>query len=122
MKQLLLASSLLLAAPALAHGDGHDSHEDFTLIHAGTVLPVPGERPLTEQTIIITDGTIVGIEAGYLDDDEATIIDGRDMFFLPGLIDSHVHLRSDRATGKPDDVVRLEAGDVALQPAAHRRS
>jgi imidazolonepropionase-like amidohydrolase len=44
------------------------------------------------------------------------------MTVLPGLIDSHVHLRSDRASGKPDDAVRLESGDVALQAAAHAKT
>lgn len=122
MKKTLLATAALLAAPAFAHGDGHDSHEGFTLIHAGTVIAVPGDAPMTEQTIIINEGKIVGIEAGYLPDDEATIIDGKEMTFLPGLIDSHVHLRSDRDSGKPDDVVRLEAGDFALQAAAHART
>ena len=117
---LLLASALLLAVPALAHDIGDTA--DYTLVHAGTLIAVPGEPPLTAQTVVIKDGRIVGVEAGYLSDDEATTIDLRDMTVLPGLIDSHVHLRSDRATGRPDDVVRLEAGDVALRAAAHART
>lgn len=107
---------------AFAHDETHDNHKDFTLIYAGHVLAVPGESPLKDATIIIHDGKIVGVEEGFLEDDEATIIDKRDMFFLPGLIDSHVHLRSDRDSGKPDDVVRLESGDVALTAAAHART
>lgn len=107
---------------AFAHDETHDSHEDFTLIYAGQVLAVPGEDPIEDATIIIHDGKIVGVEEGFLEDDEATILDKRDMFFLPGLIDSHVHLRSDRDSGKPDDAVRLESGDVALNAAAHART
>jgi len=43
IKQLLLgAAALTFASSAFAHSkDDHDSHEDFTLIHAGTVLAVP---------------------------------------------------------------------------------
>lgn len=121
-KTLMLGAALVMAGAAFAHGDGHDSHEDFTLIHAGTLIAVPGQAAQSEQTVIIRDGKIVEIQDGYLDDDEATIIDLKNMTVLPGLIDSHVHLRSDRATGKPDDVVRLEAGDVALQAAAHAKT
>ena len=123
MRRLLLTAAIA-ALPVAASADDHASHDraDYTLIHAGTVLSVPGRAAEKRQTIVIHDGEIVGIEPGYLDDDQATIIDGRGMFFLPGLIDSHVHLRSDRATGKPDDAVRLEAGDVALQAAAHAKT
>ena len=121
-KLLLAAAALALATTASAHDATHDSHEDFTLIHAGKVLAVPGKPPASKQTIIIHDGKIVGIEDGYVEDEEAEIIDGKDMFFLPGLIDSHVHLRSDRDSGKPDDAVRLESGDFALQAAAHART
>jgi imidazolonepropionase-like amidohydrolase len=107
---------------AFAHDETHDSHEDFTLIYAGQVLAVPGEDPIEDATIIIHDGKIVGVEEGFLEDDDATILDKRDMFFLPGLIDSHVHLRGDRDSGKPDDAVRLESGDVALRAAGHART
>ncbi|MEL7232138.1 MAG: amidohydrolase family protein [Pseudomonadota bacterium] len=113
---------MALAGSADAHDDTHDSHKDFTLIYAGTVIDVPGETPKTDHTIIIHEGKIVGIEPGFLDDDEATIIDGREMTFLPGLIDSHVHLRSEWSPGSRWEPVTLEAGDVALQAAAHAKT
>ena len=119
---LAIGVSLLATSTAVAHDDTHDTHKDFTLIYAGHVLDVPGTPAKKDQTIIIHEGKIVGIESGFLEDDEALILDHRDMFFLPGLIDSHVHLRSDRDSGKPDDDVRLESGDVALQAAAHART
>ncbi|MEP6343477.1 MAG: amidohydrolase family protein [Maricaulaceae bacterium] len=119
---LAIGVSLLAASTVLAHSDTHDDYKDFTLIYAGQVLDVPGKPAKTDQTIIIHEGKIVGIEDGFLEDEEATILDHRDMFFLPGLIDSHVHLRGDRDSGKPDDDVRLESGDVALQAAAHART
>lgn len=121
-KFLMLGAALMMAGSANAHGDDHDSHEDFTLIHAGTLIAVPGQDAKTQQTIIIRDGKIVEIEDGYVQDEEAKIIDLKNMTVMPGLIDSHVHLRSDRATGKPDDAVRLESGDVALQAAAHAKT
>lgn len=124
IKHLLLATAAFaFSSSAYAHSkDDHDSHEDFTLIHAGKVLAVPGKAPKSEQTIIIHDGKIVGIEAGYIDDDEATIIDGKDMFFLPGLIDSHVHLRGEWSPTSRWDSVLLEPGDVAFQAAKHAKT
>jgi len=122
LKHLLCASTaLLMAGNAYAHDGDHDNHKDFTLIHAGEVLAVPGKAPLSEQTIIIHEGKVVGIEAGYLDDDEATIIDGKDMFFLPGLIDSHVHIAMEWSpTSRWDDVTK-ESGDVAYDAAVNAR-
>ena len=124
IKQFLLgAAALSFATVAFAHSkDDHDSHEDFTLIHAGKVLAVPGKAPKSEQTIIIHDGKIVGIEAGYIDDDEATIIDGKDLFFLPGLIDSHVHLRGEWSPTSRWEPVTMEPGDWAFQSAKHAKT
>jgi len=122
--KLLLSLSLaaVISMPVIAHDEDKETTESYTLIYAGHVLDVPGNPAKKDQTIIINDGKIVGIESGFVIDDDALILDHRDMFFLPGLIDSHVHLRGDRDSGKPDDQVRLEAGDVALQAAAHART
>ena len=124
MRKLLLATAALaLTLTASAHDNGpHDSHKDFTLIYAGNVLAVPGEAPKSNQTIIIHDGKIVGIENGFIEDDEATIIDKRAMFFLPGLIDSHVHLRGEWSPTSRWEPVTLEPGDVAFQAAKHAKT
>jgi len=123
-KHLLTATAALSLFTAVSFADDMKTadREDFTLIYAGHVLDVPGKPAKRDQTIIVKDGKIVAIEDGFVTDDKALILDHRDMFFLPGLIDSHVHLRGDRDSGKPDDEVRLEAGDVALQAAAHART
>lgn len=126
MKKLLLAGGAALGFSifAVAHDvdADHKNSRQMTYIHAGTVLAVPGESALDEQTIIVEDGKIVSIESGFLVDKQAHTIDLSDMFVLPGLIDSHVHLRGDRESGKADDIVRLESGDVALQAAAHAKT
>lgn len=128
MRKLFLAGAALaltLSAFALssyAHDDTHDNHKDFTLIYAGKVLAVPGKAPKSDQTIIVHDGKIVGIEDGFIEDEEATIIDKREMFFLPGLIDSHVHLRSEWSPSSRWDSVLLEPGDVAFQIAKHAKT
>ena len=106
---------------ASKHIASMDSYEDFTLIHAGTVLAVPGEAPLSEQTIVINDGKIVGLSSGYLQDNDADIIDLRNSFVLPGLIDSHVHLRGEwNPAGRLEGVTK-EDGDVAYDAADNAR-
>lgn len=75
----------------------------YTVVHAGSLLAVPGEPPLERQTIVTRNAHIVAIEAGYVTPDQAgvpadtEVIDLRDRFVLPGLMDSHVHLTG--ATG-----------------------
>ena len=52
----LAIGALGVAFSAFADEDTMESHEDFTLIHAGHVMTVPGERVLSDHTIIIHDG------------------------------------------------------------------
>lgn len=104
----------------LAANDGI-SYADVTLIHAGTVLALPGEAPLKEQTLIIHDGKIIGLESGYLNDDDATIIDLKNSFILPGLIDSHVHLSFEWSPNVRLEGVTKEDGDVAYDAADNAR-
>lgn len=69
-----------------------------TLIQAGRLLDRPGQAPRGPSTVVVRDGLIVEIRDGFVDASAfpgATVIDQRDRFVLPGLIDSHVHLVSD---------------------------
>ncbi len=66
-----------------------------TIIHAGRLLSIPGETPAAAQSIRIAGGKIIAIAPGYLDPPPvARLIDLKDRFVLPGLIDCHVHLTS----------------------------
>ncbi len=110
-----------VAFNAFAQNGQTADKSEYTLIHAGEVLAVPGKAPKTKQTIIIHDGKIVGIEGGYIDDDEATIIDMSDKFVMPGMIDSHVHLRMEWNPNIRLDGVTRESGDVAYDAAVNAR-
>ncbi|MEL7128630.1 MAG: amidohydrolase family protein [Pseudomonadota bacterium] len=69
---------------------------DATLIYAGKLLAVPGEGYLSEQTVRIENGVIMSVEAGYVSGRSGdVVIDLREGFVLPGLIDSHVHITSE---------------------------
>jgi len=68
-----------------------------TWIHAGRVIAVPGQTPRGATTIVVADGRIVSLQDGFVPAPAgARAIDLKDKTVLPGLIDSHVHLASDR--------------------------
>ncbi|QMW22339.1 metal-dependent hydrolase family protein [Sandaracinobacteroides saxicola] len=68
----------------------------LTVIHAGRLLDVPGTAAKGPSTITVEDGRIVSVVAGHAPVPAgATLIDLKDRFVLPGLIDCHVHLDSD---------------------------
>lgn len=71
-----------------------------TLIQAGRLLDRPGHAPRGPSTLIVRDGKVIEIRDGFVDAAAfpgAVVVDQRDRFVLPGLIDSHVHLVSDVA-------------------------
>ncbi|MFN4183427.1 MAG: amidohydrolase family protein [Hyphomonas sp.] len=82
--------ALLICASAIA---------DDAVIHAGHVLVKPGEGYLTRQTILVEDGRIVSITAGYSKPKDYTLINLREAYVLPGLIDSHVHITGENGPG-----------------------
>ena len=99
MASVGVAAVLALAAPVMAQAPAAPSTAGpVTLIQAGRLLDRPGQAPRGPSTVVVRDGRIVEIRDGFADAAAfpgATVIDQRDRFVLPGLIDSHVHLVSD---------------------------
>jgi imidazolonepropionase-like amidohydrolase len=92
-----VAATLALAAAGAAAQPAGDA---TVLIHAGRLLDRPGRAPRGASTVIIRNGKIEAVRDGHVTPDGypgATLIDLRDRFVMPGLIDCHVHLDSDRA-------------------------
>ena len=98
-KSLALACLLASTAPVAAQTPATGGRvAAMTLIHAGTLLDRPGRPPRRNVTILVSAGKIQWVRDGFEQPPAgATVIDMRDRFVLPGLIDSHVHLSSDRA-------------------------
>ena len=69
-----------------------------TYIHAGRLIAVPGQAVRGPSTVIVDQGRIVAVQDGHVAPAEpnAAVVDLKDKTVLPGLIDSHVHLSSDR--------------------------
>jgi imidazolonepropionase-like amidohydrolase len=106
-------ASLALAAPAIPQA----AAPSVVLVHAGQLLDRPGRPARGPSTIVIRDGRVVAVHDGFAgataaEFPGAEVIDLRDRFVLPGLVDSHVHLTSD--TGG----VLSQLEEVQLSPAA----
>lgn len=103
---------------------------DYLLIHAGQLLAVPGQNPVRDKTIIVSGERIVGVRDGFLsadvleleEDQTSAVLDLKEHFVLPGLMDAHVHLMwsgSDRPPKKAED---LTNEDLTLWTLRHARA
>ena len=96
MRSIALFAALAAVMPAAAAAQVQP--QQVTVIHAGRLLDRPGRAPRGPATIIVSNGRITEVREGHQPAPAgATLIDLSDRFVLPGLIDSHVHLDSDRA-------------------------
>lgn len=89
----ILTGAVLLALIATAHAE-------ITLLQAGKLLDKPGQAPRGASTIVVDGGKIQALLDGFVGSERypgARVIDLRQRFVLPGLVDSHVHLISDLA-------------------------
>ena len=90
-----------------------------TLIHAGRVLAEPASgRVLTEQSILVRNGRIVSITPGYAQPaNGAIVVDLKNRFVLPGLIDSHVHITGEQGPDSRVDEFIKTSADQAIDGA-----
>ena len=79
------ALAVMSVSTSFAHETGDHSESNVTLIHAGTVMAVPGESTLSDVTIVVQDGMIMEIIDGYIEHDGAQIIDLKDDYVLISL-------------------------------------
>ena len=124
-RTLTLAGALGALAVLTGSGFAQEAAPQVaTIIHAGRLLADPATgRITTEQSILIgADGRIIGVEAGYVTRGDARVVDQRDRFVLPGLIDSHVHLTSELGANQLLEEVQLTTSDAALRGAANART
>lgn len=94
-----------------------------TIIHAAKVMVRAGEPVMGPTSIVIQGGKVSAVIKGYqqtFGDEKANkIIDLKDKFVLPGLIDSHVHLQMGNTnTRKPEDIKDSELAFYGAHSAA----
>jgi imidazolonepropionase-like amidohydrolase len=115
-----VAPALAASVPAVATGS---TLAPVTYVHAGTLLALPGREPRRNQTIVVRAGKIERVADGFLPPENgAQLVNMRDRFVLPGLIDLHVHMLN---TGQPLrarlDALNRDAETTAFGGARHAR-
>lgn len=113
-RQLQRVLVTILAAVSIAFAAGGNAQmpggratkkvpDRYSILHAGKLLAVPGEAPAERRTVVVRNARIVAVESGFLTPDQAgvpadaEVVDLRERYVLPGLMDGHVHLTG--ATG-----------------------
>jgi imidazolonepropionase-like amidohydrolase len=79
--------------------------DSLVVVQAGRLLDRPGQAPRGASSVLIRNGRVEAVRDGFVGADafpgapaaSVRVIDLKDRFVLPGLIDSHVHLTSDKA-------------------------
>lgn len=109
VRTLLALVVVAVAAPVAA---------DTVVIHAGRLLATPGAAPLEKQTIIVRDGKIAELRAGFVDPAtagaDAQLFDLSKQFVLPGMMDLHAHITMRLFEPRPTRI----SDSVTLRPAA----
>jgi len=102
-----LLASLILSIACTAAVQSEEP-QPTAVIHAGTLLAVPGQAPKSKQSIVLQGERIISVLDGFVEvstlDGNPKLIDLSDQFVLPGLMDMHVHL-----TGELSPTARTEA-------------
>ncbi|MBN2973079.1 amidohydrolase family protein [Roseomonas aeriglobus] len=115
---MLLGAAMLAAMPVTAQTSAPaatvPAADNVTYIHAGQLLADPAKPPRGNATIIVRGGRIAEVRDGFVaPEGGAALVDLKDRYVLPGLIDMHVHFYS---SGYPLKS-RLEASGVDKEDA-----
>ncbi|OKY25783.1 Xaa-Pro dipeptidase [Thalassotalea sp. PP2-459] len=86
-----------------------------TVIHAGKLLATPGKAPLTNYSVVIDNGIISEVKQGFITPDNARVVDLRQSFVLPGLMDMHVHLQGELGPRNDSDSLRSSDADYLVK-------
>ena len=130
ISRTLLPFVMVLLAPLPIFAQDTKQGADFILIQAGRLLAIPGQAPNNDQTIVISAGHIVEIHDGFIGEDAlelreeetAEVINLREHFVLPGLMDAHIHMMWSSRDLPPKKQGELNSQDLALWTLRNART
>jgi imidazolonepropionase-like amidohydrolase len=121
-----MRACLFPLACLLAAGVADAPAAPWQMLQVGGLLTHADQPARGASTVVIADGRILAVHAGHgaIEDApaDAEVIDLKDLFLLPGLIDAHVHMDSDAAgmEGQLEGVTRSTAA-AAYDAAVNAR-
>ncbi|KUG09653.1 metal-dependent hydrolase family protein [Solirubrum puertoriconensis] len=113
-----------LFSTALLLGLSTAAFAQKTYLHCGRLLDVRAGKLLTEQTLVIENGRVQAVQAGYAAPGGAAdkVVDLKNRTVLPGLIDCHVHVEGETSKDNFLKEFTENPGDVAYSAEAHART
>ena len=119
-KSLMKKFTFNVGALALAVTSAY-TFAQTSVIYAGSLLTDADKKVLTKQTIVIENGVIKAVRAGYQPaanyGEDATIIDLKDAFVMPGMFDMHVHFQGELGPRNDSEKLRYSSGDNLMRSA-----
>jgi imidazolonepropionase-like amidohydrolase len=95
---------------------------ETVFVQAGKLLADPATGKVeTAKTVVIENGKVTRIVDGYVAEPGGKVVDLKDSFVLPGLIDSHVHLTGEQGPNSQLDEVTQSSADQAMVGAGYAR-
>ena len=130
-RYLLLMAIVISSIATVRQSFGETENAEQTgwiVIHAGTLLAVPGRDPVKQASIIIRGNRIESIQSGFVasrdvntDGAPVRLIDLSDSFVLPGLIDAHDHITAKPGRNKRLWITTKTDADQALYGAHYAK-
>lgn len=129
MKRFGIALTALMASAASAHAQqipvstGVSAEPNTTFVEAGRLLADPSNGVVQhDKTLVIKGNQVVEVRDGFVGEpSQGKVVDLRQAFVLPGLIDSHVHLTSQQNPNARLEEVTLSDADQAMVGARYAR-
>lgn len=129
MKRFGIALAAVMASAVSAHAQqtpvatGVSTQPNTTFVEAGRLLADPSNGVVQrDKTLVIRGNQIVEVRDGFVGDaSQGKVVDLRQAFVLPGLIDSHVHLTSQQNPNARLEEVTLSDADQAMVGARYAR-
>lgn len=119
----LMASAVGAEAQQSPTGVGVSSEPTTTFVEAGRLLADPSNGVVQRgKTLVIRGNQVVEVRDGFVGDpSQGKVVDLREAFVLPGLIDSHVHLTGQQNPNSRLEEVTLSDADQAMVGARYAR-